>query len=149
MFEVAHSPYNRYGRRTRMAARFAPQQTELASLVRQQQDAVEQWRAIDRMLTEQLAGKTSLPRNREIELHRELTKLSESIEGLDETLRKKFHKFTELTNPRPVSLQTVQKLLTSRVAADHRRNRHLCAVGRQNNFKLAHTNDQERFGSFR
>jgi CHAT domain-containing protein len=79
--------------------------------VRQRQDAVEQWRAVDRMLTEQLGGKTSLPRKRELELRREHTKLTEEIEGLDKTLRQKFPDYTELTNPRPVALQTVQKLL--------------------------------------
>ena len=119
MFEVAQFPHitDTAAAVTRMAARFAPQQTELASLVRQRQDDVEQWRAVDRMLTEQLGSNTSLPRNREVELRREeLTKLSEKIEGLDETLRKQFPKFTELTNPRPVSLKTVQKLLTSEEA---------------------------------
>lgn len=113
MFEVAQFPHitDTAGAVTRMAARFAPQQTELASLVRQRQDAAEQWRAVDRMITEQLAGKTSLPRNRELELRRELVRLNEKIESLDETLREKFPKFTELTNPRPVSLKTVQRLL--------------------------------------
>jgi CHAT domain-containing protein len=113
MFEAAQFPHitDTAAAVSRMAARFAPQETELASLVRQRQDAVEHWRATDRMLTEHFGGKTSLPRNREIELQRELTKLGEKIEGLDETLRKKFPKFAELTNPRPLSLQTVQKLL--------------------------------------
>jgi CHAT domain-containing protein len=118
MFEVAQFSHitDTAAAITRMAARFAPQKTELASLVRERQDAVEQWRAVDRMLTEQLGSTTNPPRNREVELRRELTKLSEKIEGLDETLSKQFPKFTELTNPRPVSLMAVQKLLTSEEA---------------------------------
>jgi CHAT domain-containing protein/Flp pilus assembly protein TadD len=113
MFEVAQFPQitDTAAALTRMAARFAPRQIALAPLVRQRQDAVEQWRAVDRMLTEQLGGKTSLPRKRELELRREHTKLTEEIEGLDKTLRQKFPDYTELTNPRPVALQTVQKLL--------------------------------------
>jgi CHAT domain-containing protein len=99
-----------------MAARFVPQKTELASVVRQRQDAVEQWRAIDRTLTEQLSSKTTLPRNREVELQRNLTELTEKIEALDEGLRRNFPQFTELTNPRPVSLETVQQLLASKEA---------------------------------
>ena len=144
MFEVAQFPHitDTAAAVTRMAARFAPQQTELASLVRQRQDAVEQWRAVDRMLTEQLGSQISLPRNREVELRRELAKLSEKIEGLDETLRKQFPKFTELTNPRPVSLQTVQKLLTPDEALLLQTTGEtgtFVFLVRQNDVKLAHT----------
>src|SRR5262245_45411037 len=125
-----------------MSDRFAPQQTELASLVRQRQDAVEHWRVTDRTLTEHLGGKTSLPRNREIELRRELTNLSEKIEGFDETLRKKFPKFAELTHPRPVSLASVQKSLTAeealllQITGDTGT---FVFLVQQNDFKLAHT----------
>ena len=144
MFEVAQFPHitDTAAAVTRMAARFAPQQTDLASLVRQRQDTVEQWRAADRMLTEQLGGKISLPRNREVELRRELTKLSEKIEGFDETLRKKFPKFAELTHPRPVSISSVQKLLTSeealllQITGDTGT---FVFLVRQNAFKLART----------
>jgi CHAT domain-containing protein len=145
MFEVAQFPHitDTAAAVTRMAARFAPQQTELASLVRQRQDAVEQWRAVDRMLTEQLGSKTSLPRNRDVELRRELTTLTEKIEGLDETLRKKFPKFTELTNPRPVALTSVQKLLTGEEALLLQitgETGTFVFLVRRNDLKLAHTN---------
>jgi CHAT domain-containing protein/Tfp pilus assembly protein PilF len=144
MFEVAQFPQitDTAAALTRMAARFAPRQTELAPLVRQRQDAVEQWRAVDRMLTEHLSGKTSLPGKRELELRREHKKLTEEIEGLDEALRQKFPNYTELTNPRPVSLQTAQKLLKPEEALL------LQLTGdtgtfvflvRQNDVKLAHT----------
>jgi CHAT domain-containing protein len=144
MFEVAQFPHitDTAAAVTRMAARFAPQQTELASLVRQRQDAVEQWRAVDRMLTEQLGSQISLPRNREVELRRELAKLSEKIEGLDETLRKQFPKFTELTNPRPVALKTAQGLLTSEEALLLQitgETGTFVFLVRQNDVKLAHT----------
>jgi len=145
MFEVAQFPHitDTAAAVTRMAARFVPQKTELASLVRQRQDAGEQWRAVDRMLTEQIGSKTSLPRNREAELRRELAKLSEKIEGLDEMLRKQFPNFTELTNPRPVSLEIVQKLLTAEEALLLQitgETGTFVFLVRRNDVKLAHTN---------
>jgi CHAT domain-containing protein len=145
MFEVAQFPHitDTAAAVTRMAARFVPQKTELASLVRQRQDAGEQWRAVDRMLTEQLGNQISLPRNREAELRRELAKLSEKIEGLDEMLRKQFPNFTELTNPRPVSLEIVQKLLTAEEALLLQitgETGTFVFLVRRNDVKLAHTN---------
>src|SRR4030095_2912663 len=99
------------------------------------------------MLTEQLGGKTSLPRKRELELRREHTKLTEEIEVLDKTLRQKFPDYTELTNPRPVALQTVQKLLKPEEALLLQLTGEtgtFVFLVRQDDIKLAHTDMKKK-----
>jgi CHAT domain-containing protein len=95
-----------------MANRFAPDKNMLGKLVRQRQDAVEQWRAIDSTLTERLGGVNSQSVDHlEQKLKTKLNSLTDKIKQLDKSLRSKFPEFAQLTNPRPVELNQVQKLL--------------------------------------
>lgn len=120
MFEVAQLPHlsGTSGAISQMAVRFSAGEGPLAALVRERQDTVERWRALDRTIIEGLtqtqaastdAGK--LQANRET-----LAELAKSIDRLDGTLRRDFPQFAELTNPRPVAASTVQHLLASHEA---------------------------------
>ncbi|SAL28189.1 CHAT domain-containing tetratricopeptide repeat protein [Caballeronia humi] len=120
MFEVAQLPHlsGTAGAVSQMAARFAAGQGRLAELVRQRQDAGERWQALDRSMIEELAGMPGVasgqaraPGNRQA-----LAELTRSIETLDETLRRDFPRYAELTHPRPVAASAVQALLRPREA---------------------------------
>jgi CHAT domain-containing protein len=115
MFEIAQLPHlsGTSEAISQMAVRFSAGDTRLASLVRMRQDAVEQWRALDRSVTEQIvedAGAASAAateqRNRDSQIH-----LAQSIQQFDSTLRRDYPHYAELTNPRPVPASTVQSLL--------------------------------------
>lgn len=115
MFEIAQLPHlsGTSEAISQMAVRFSAGDTRLASLVRMRQDAVEQWRALDRSVTEQIvedAGAASAAaaeqRNRDSQIH-----LAQSIQQFDNTLRRDYPHYAELTNPRPVPASTVQSLL--------------------------------------
>ncbi|CAD6561253.1 hypothetical protein LMG28727_07374 [Paraburkholderia kirstenboschensis] len=120
MFEVAQLPHlsSTSDAISQMAVRFSAGDERLASLARMRQDAVEQWRALDRSVTEQIAedaGAASAAaaeqRNRNSQIH-----LAQSIQQFDSTLRRDYPHYAELTNPRPVSASTVQSLLKPREA---------------------------------
>ncbi|MGF6851416.1 tetratricopeptide repeat protein [Paraburkholderia sp. CI3] len=115
MFEVAQLPHlsGTAGAISQMAVRFSAGNDRLAVLVRQRQDTVERWRALDRSLIEgltQTPGAGAGPVQGQ-ESRQTLVQLSQSIEKLDDTLRREFPEYSELTNPRPVSASAVQKLL--------------------------------------
>ncbi|MBC7943820.1 MAG: tetratricopeptide repeat protein [Burkholderiales bacterium] len=115
MFEVAQFPHltGTSSAVSRMAARFSASKSELAQLVRERQDAVERWRALDRSLVEGLTQTQGRApgTGKEQETRRELAELTQRIEKLDERLRNEFPRYAELTNPRPVSATSAQLLL--------------------------------------
>jgi CHAT domain-containing protein len=103
MFEVAQLPHlsGTSDAISQMAVRFSAGDTRLASMVRMRQDAVEQWRALDRSVTEQIAEDTGAAsaaaaeqRNRDSQIH-----LAQSIQQFDSTLRRDYPHYAELTNP--------------------------------------------------
>jgi CHAT domain-containing protein/Tfp pilus assembly protein PilF len=113
MFEVAQFPQltGTAAAISRMAARFATGEDNLATLVRERQDALEEWRARDALLTERLANGAT-ERDQEAALRADLELLSGRIAELDQQLQRRFPEFAELTQPRPVTLSTTQTLLS-------------------------------------
>ena len=95
-----------------MAARFAAGDDDLAVTVRARQDAVERWRFLDALLVE-AAGASPEDRDAkgEARLRSEVTTLEQRIHDLDARLGGEFPEYTELANPRPLSIAEVQNLL--------------------------------------
>ncbi|MFL9921636.1 tetratricopeptide repeat protein [Paraburkholderia fungorum] len=115
MFEVAQLPHlsGTSGAISQMAVRFSAGKGRLAALVRERQDTVERWRALDRSVIEglsQTSGAAPGPVQGQ-ESRETLVQLTQLIEKLDATLRRDFPQYSELTNPRPVSVSAVQGLL--------------------------------------
>ncbi|WP_225032192.1 CHAT domain-containing tetratricopeptide repeat protein [Paraburkholderia sp. XV] len=114
-FEVAQLPHlsGTAGAVSQMAARFSAGKGRLAALVRERQDNVERWRALDRSvvdgLTQMQGAAPDLDNNPGSRT--KLAQLAQSIDKLDDTLRQEFPDYAELTNPRPVSASVVQGLL--------------------------------------
>ena len=97
---------------TRMAARFAARDDELAGLIRQRQDGTDRWRRLE----EALAGATSRPpdeRNQAAEaaIRSEQEELEEWIAAIDAWLEASFPEFADLTSTRPLPLDDAQALL--------------------------------------
>jgi CHAT domain-containing protein len=115
MFEVAQLPHlsGTSGAISQMAVRFSAGTGRLATLVRERQDTVERWRALDRSVTEGLTQtRDAAPSPASVQESRQtLVRLTQSIEKLDDTLRRDFPQYSELTNPRPVPASAVQALL--------------------------------------
>jgi CHAT domain-containing protein len=95
-----------------MAARFAAGDDDLAKSVRQNQDAIDRWQALDKQL---LAAVSSPPEERNAEAkarwRQERDKLESLIAGTDAVLAEKFPEYTAMSNPKPLSLADVQALL--------------------------------------
>ena len=102
---------------SRMAARFAAGNDQLASTVRDLQDIV----VLRQMLDAQLIKAVSAPPDRrdpvtERSLRERLSGTSSHIEALTEKLAAEFPQYVELTAAKPVALLEVQNLLGSREA---------------------------------
>ena len=87
-----------------------PDQQELADLVAERQDALEQWRGLDRLLLDRTMAGT-LAREDERRFRDELERLRAKIEMTDEAIRHGFSEYADLTNPKPVDVATVAREL--------------------------------------
>jgi len=96
-----------------MAARFAAGDDSLGRIVRERQDALNNWQRLDGVLIK-AAGEPPERRNEanEKRLKTELAAVDERIKILDETLAQEFPAYQELANPKPVALLDLQALLT-------------------------------------
>jgi CHAT domain-containing protein len=97
---------------SRMAARFAAGDDDLARLVRARQDAIDGWRRLDQALIKAV----SQPPDRrdaqaEARLRTDLAALDRRLTGLDAELAQAFPDYAELATPQPVALADIQKLL--------------------------------------
>ena len=100
-----------------MGARFAAGDDDLALIVRARQDAVEERRQKDRVLASMLSRRPD-QRNRSAEtrLRREIEALDRKLSDLDGRLSRDFPEYAELSSPRPIPLEEIQKLLAPREA---------------------------------
>lgn len=95
---------------TRMAARFAAGDDELARLVRQHQDAVDQSRAVDDALVA-AASRPASDRDGEAELRTAAQGLADRLSALETELDERFPDYAELASSRPLSVVDAQGLL--------------------------------------
>ncbi|HEV2676329.1 MAG TPA: CHAT domain-containing tetratricopeptide repeat protein [Aliidongia sp.] len=96
----------------KMAARFAAGTGALSDIVRQQQDAQEQWRRVDATLIK-AAATPAAGRDlaAEDQLQAERTALSGQVRNLDVLLHERFPAYAEATSQEPEGLAALQKLL--------------------------------------
>ncbi len=96
-----------------MAARYATNDDALAQLVRQRQDFAAKWEQTDTQLISE-ASKPEQNRNlnRESELRTSLNRVGSELSELDKRIAKEFPQYAELTNPKPLRLDSVRKLLS-------------------------------------
>lgn len=95
-----------------MGARFAAGDDALAGLVRELQDASEQWRRADKEFVNAVSRPPAVRDSRaEERLRDKLDRLDRNIGNLNGRLAQEFPEFGELTKPRPVPLHEVQALL--------------------------------------
>jgi CHAT domain-containing protein/tetratricopeptide (TPR) repeat protein len=97
-----------------MAARFASGTDALADLIRQQQDAVAQWKTLDSAMIESL-GQTSDPQNAaaEQDIRSDLATAAQTVAALDKKIAHDFPAYAELSNPEPATLEGVQSYLAA------------------------------------
>ncbi|MBT3907536.1 MAG: CHAT domain-containing protein, partial [Rhodospirillaceae bacterium] len=102
---------------SRMAARFAAGNDDLARNVWDHQDAVALWQKLDADLIK-LVSAPPAKRNvaRERELRERLDGLDVQIVALSQRLASKFPEYAELASPRPLALKEIQKLLGAKEA---------------------------------
>lgn len=114
IFEVAQFPHlsSTTAAISRLSARFVSGDEAIARLVRERQDAIEHFRALDQALTSRLAGLAEGGASgNEARLREDMAELVSRIERLDESLHQRFPDFAELTNPKPRQLEQTQRLL--------------------------------------
>ena len=95
-----------------MAARFAAGTGGLANLLRERQDLAADWRMSDKHLTDAFSA---LPAQRNSEkeqaLRSRLQSMAAKLDTLDQRIAREFPAYAALTNPEPLSIANVQKLL--------------------------------------
>ncbi|MGH1349193.1 MAG: tetratricopeptide repeat protein [Methyloligellaceae bacterium] len=97
---------------SQMAARVTSGKPELGALVRKQQDVFQRWQRVNKALEKVIIRKeTAQTRETEVRLKTELAGLKNEGDALSGRLEKEFPKYQELSNPRPLKLGEVQKLL--------------------------------------
>ena len=97
---------------TRMAARFAAGDDELAGLVRERQDAADRWQVLDKALISTIgAPPDKRNKSKEQNLRKTLKDLDHRIADIDAKLTTEFPQFATLTSNQPSSLADVQALL--------------------------------------
>jgi len=96
----------------RMAARLSTDDEKLSSLIRKRQDAIELWKDTESRLIASLSS-TSMKRDAgaENDLRKQLVALKKEINTTGALLDRKYPKFAQLTNPPPVSIDAIQKIL--------------------------------------
>lgn len=95
---------------SQMAVRFSSGQSELAALVRRHQDLSETERVLDSKYLQSLS-RSNEDKGDAHRLYEELQKAKTELDRLEADMTKRFPEFSELTNPRPLSLAVVQRLL--------------------------------------
>lgn len=100
------------GALSRMAARLAASDDEMAQLIRQQQDSFAYYEKLDSRLIDALGESTESRDGETISQIRESVKdLEAKIEGLNQTIQETFPEYAELTSREPLSLKATQELL--------------------------------------
>lgn len=97
---------------SQMAARFAANTDRLGQLIRQRQDAANEWLETDAELVGAL-GRSLADRDKanEERLRKKLQEITRTLDRLDRELFSSFPEFSELSSPRPLSLADSQRLL--------------------------------------
>jgi tetratricopeptide (TPR) repeat protein len=95
---------------SQMAVRFASSDDALGRLVREGQDLVQRWQAIDQQLTAG-AGQNAADAKARQELRAELDQVDKDLRAVDLRLAVEFPQFAALTQPRPLKIGEVQTLL--------------------------------------
>jgi len=100
------------GALSRMAARFASSDDEMAQLIRLRQDSLAYYEKLDTRLVETL-GQTAESRDSSAisEIRESLTNLEVKLEKLDHTIQEGFPAYAELTSRGPLNLKVTQELL--------------------------------------
>ena len=95
-----------------MASRFASDNSALVKLVRERQDTQKHWQALDKMLIKSFgqSNKTGMSKSNK-KIQEEITTAKNKIQNIDTTLTQLFPQYQELTNPKPLQIKDVQKLL--------------------------------------
>jgi CHAT domain-containing protein len=97
---------------TKMAARFARGDDELARLARARQDALTRWQVIDAELVKAaIRSQQERDAKWEVRLREELAGLGKQLAGLDGDLERRFPEYKDLTSPQPLPLEEAQKLV--------------------------------------
>jgi CHAT domain-containing protein/Tfp pilus assembly protein PilF len=100
-----------------MAARFGAGTDTLASVVRQQQDAASERRAVDKSLFAELVSSAGRPDPKRVaSLRAKMSELDTRLEKLNAILGVEFPRYRELVQPNVLSLMKVQKLLAANEA---------------------------------
>jgi CHAT domain-containing protein/tetratricopeptide (TPR) repeat protein len=96
----------------RMAARFASGESEIASLACRRESAVDCWSTLSTRLIEEVC-KVPAKRSPELEasLQSQASDAEAAIKVLDAEIASRDPRYAELTNPQPLSLQSIQLLL--------------------------------------
>jgi hypothetical protein len=102
---------------SRMAARFAVGDDDLAKVVRETQDKRNRIGALDKQLIQAIsAPPDKRDKAKEATLRRELTSLNGSLSSLNEKIAVEFPSFAELTRSKPLTIAEVQEHLSPREA---------------------------------
>jgi hypothetical protein len=94
-----------------MASRFAAGSGALAGLVREQQDLANQRRELDRSLIAQMSDTKQPNVSRDDDLRRQLAIIDQRLATVNGRLAKEFPDYANLSNPGPLPLSVIQKLL--------------------------------------
>jgi len=95
-----------------MAARFAADDQSLGKTVRQQQDLKSKWQDLDKALSGELSKPLSArdpAKTAEIRKQRRI--VEEELEAVAARLNEKFPQYKELTDPKPLKVSAIQRLL--------------------------------------
>ena len=95
---------------SQMAVRFASSEDALGRLVRQGQDLLQRWQAIDEQLTAE-AGESSVDPKARQELRAELDRIDKDLGEADRRLAVEYPQYAALTQPGSLKIAEVQKLL--------------------------------------
>ncbi|HEY7548689.1 MAG TPA: CHAT domain-containing tetratricopeptide repeat protein [Hyphomicrobiaceae bacterium] len=93
-----------------MATRFAAAEDALGQLVRQGQDLLQRWQALDGQLVAEIEEGSPDAKGRQ-ELRAELDGISKDLAKVDSRLAAEFPQYAELTRPGALSVREVQELL--------------------------------------
>jgi len=100
---------------TQMAARVSAGEGPLGKLVREKQDLANEWRGLDKRL-EQALTKPLAERDaaKERAVRRRMAAIAERLDAIGALLAKDFPDFSKLSDPEPLSIEEVQRLLRPR-----------------------------------
>ena len=102
---------------SQIAQRFSANQGELAEQVRQRQDLIDNWQEIDNLLSAVMfdsAEKRDLENEQKLLLRSQ--NLKQRIQQLDQSIKKNYPDYQDLTRPAPLSIKQVQGYLLDKQA---------------------------------